>query len=56
MTPEEARARARAILESQKDSQVIELNADGSLASKGDSQRHTGKRTVLHDPKGEYAR
>lgn len=55
MTPEEARARARAILEGQKQNrQVIELNADGSLANKGDPPRHTGKRTVLHDPKGEY--
>lgn len=54
MTPEEARARARAILESQKHSQVIELNPDGSLASKSDPPRHIGKRTVLHDPKGEY--
>jgi hypothetical protein len=56
VTPEQARARARAILESQKDNQVIELNADGSLAKRGDPQRYGGKRTVLHDPKGEYAR
>lgn len=54
MTPEQARARARAILENQKHSQVIELNSDGSLATKGEPRQYGGKRTVLHDPKGEY--
>jgi hypothetical protein len=56
VTPHEARARARAILESQKHSQVIELNSDGTLAKKGDPPQFGGKRTVLHDPKGEYVR
>lgn len=53
MTPEEARARARSILETQKE-QVIELNADGSLADKNQSEVLSGKKTVLHDPEGEF--
>jgi hypothetical protein len=53
MTPEEARARARAILEQQKVGKVVQLNSDGSLRT--DHSIPQGKSTVLHDPKGEYA-
>lgn len=53
MTPEEARDRARAILEQQtRGQQVIRLNPDGSLVKPEEGPR--GKKTVLHDPKGEY--
>jgi hypothetical protein len=52
VTPEQARARARAILEEQKRGRVITMNADGTLAS--DTDLYPRKRSVLHDPKGEY--
>ncbi len=56
MTPEEARARARAILDSQQNDQVIQLRPDGSLAARNELPAPFGpKKTVLHDPKGEYA-
>ena len=52
MTPEEARQRARSILEQQSHGQqVIHLNADGTL---GNANSGYTKKTVLHDPKGEY--
>jgi hypothetical protein len=54
VTPEEARARARAILAKQHQTQVIRLNPDGSLAP-GSDKRPTPKKTILHDSKGEYA-
>jgi hypothetical protein len=53
MTPEEARQRARSILEQQSHGQqVIHLNADGTLRNV--SSGSYSKKTVLHDPKGEY--
>ena len=52
MTPEEARRRARAIVEGQKEGQVIQLKADGSLTTTSDSLFL--KKTVLHDKRGEY--
>ena len=55
MTPEQARARAKAILEAQKSGQVIQLNSDGSLSAPQDAAYYGwGKKTVLNDPKGEY--
>jgi hypothetical protein len=53
MTPEQARARAREILNRQQSGQVIELNSDGTLKGAGTSTS-VKKSTVLHDPKGEY--
>lgn len=54
MTPEQARARAKAILEAQQ-SQVIQLNSDGSLHDPRDPAYYGwGKKTTLNDPKGEY--
>lgn len=53
MTPEEMRKRAREILERQTTGQVIEMRSDGSLVRPG--ERPPGKKTVLHDPKGEYS-
>lgn len=52
MTPEEARRRAREIVEAQKEGQVIQLKADGSLTTTSDSRFL--KKTVLHDKRGEY--
>lgn len=52
MTPEEALKRAREILEKQPTGQVIEMRSDGTLVRPG--ERPPGKKTVLHDPKGEY--
>jgi hypothetical protein len=54
MTPEQARARAKAILESQK-VQVIQLDSTGHLSTSTDPVNYgRGKKTVLNDPKGEY--
>jgi hypothetical protein len=56
VTPEQARARAKAILDAQRSGQVIQLNSDGTLSSPKDPARlGWGKKTVLNDPKGEYA-
>lgn len=52
MTPDEARRRAREIVESQKDDQVVHLNPDGTLSNSGDMPNL--KKTVLHDGEGEY--
>jgi hypothetical protein len=56
MTPEQARARAKAILDAQKSGQVIQLNSDGTLSSPREPAflGWGGKKTVLNDPKGEY--
>lgn len=55
MTPAEALARAKATLDAQKKGQVIKLHSDGSLAWRNEpSLYRLGKKTVLHDPKGEY--
>jgi hypothetical protein len=55
VTPEELRARAKATLEAQKKSQVINLHPDGSLVSGNNPFSYRqGKRITLHDPKGEY--
>lgn len=55
MTPEEARARARKIFAAQKQGQVIKLDQSGNpmAATEPDSY---GKKTVLYDRKGEFAR
>lgn len=54
MTPEEARNRARKILEQQRTGgQIISLRSDGSLVG-GSGDLGRGKKTILHDPKGEY--
>lgn len=55
MTPEEARARARKIFEAQKQGQVIKLTKDGLLAPATEPESY-GKKTVLYDRKGEFAR
>jgi len=55
MTPEEALARAKATLDAQKKGQVIKLHSDGSLVWHNEPSPYPlGKKTVLHDPKGEY--
>jgi hypothetical protein len=61
MKPEQARARARKIFEAQKQGQVIKLNKDGTLVPATGLGSHGGlggygKKTVLYDRKGEFAR
>jgi hypothetical protein len=55
MTPEEARARARKIFEAQKRGQVIKLTKDGTPVPATEPEFY-GKKTVLYDRKGEFAR
>jgi hypothetical protein len=54
MTPEQARARARKIFEQQKQGQSIKINRDGTPAPAAEPATY-GKKTVLHDRKGEFA-
>lgn len=55
MTPEEARARARKIFDAQKQGQVIRLDQSGTPVPMTEPDIY-GKKTVLFDRKGEFAR
>src|SRR5690349_6169046 len=55
MTPEEARARAKKIFAAQKQGQVIKLDQSGNPVPATEPDSY-GKRTVLYDRKGEFAR
>jgi hypothetical protein len=53
-TAEQARARARALLDAQKRGQVIKFNIDGTPVPATEPATY-GKKIVLHDRKGEFA-